>query len=227
MNSTGFLVSLVGFAFAAAGVNAEFKQLPVASSSDALCDPNRLLQIQIRMDPKDWDALRISHPDLDGDLVPIRMNYEYYPADAVIDGQLVKSVGVRKKGTWGSTARPSLKIKFDRYVKGQELSQLQMLTLHNFEYSPTKAHQSLVYSRMRRARAIAPRSNLVRVVVNGEDLGVYGHVESIDKKFIERHFGNARGDLYEGWYGADFTTNGYLKIDHKWARMLIWHTFAS
>lgn len=109
MNSTGFLVSLVGFAFAAAGVNAEFKQLPVASPSDALFAPNRLLQIQIRMDPKDWHALRISHPDLDGDLVPIRMNYEYYPADAVIDGQLVKSVGVSKRSAmpWVNVSRPS------------------------------------------------------------------------------------------------------------------------
>jgi hypothetical protein len=209
------ITSLLSCTIAANALAAELKKPASPSPSDALFDPSRVIQIEIRLDPKDWHALRISHPDIDEDGIPIRMNYEYYRADVVIDGKAVKSVGVRKKGTWGSTARPSLKIKLDEYVKGQEFSGVEMLTLNNFAYSPTKAHQSLVYSLMRKAGAIAPRSNLARIVVNGEDLGVYGQVESIDKKFIQRHFGSARGDLYEGWYGADFMTNGYKQIEHK------------
>jgi hypothetical protein len=194
---------------------AELKK-PSPSPSDALFDPGRVIQIEIRLDPKDWHALRISHPDLDENLVPIRMNYAYYRADVVIDGKLVKSVGVRKKGTWGSTARPSLKIKLDEYVKGQEFSGVEMLTLNNLRFDPTRAQQSMVYSLMNKAGAISPRSNLARVVVNGEDLGVYGQVESIDKRFIKRHFGDAKGDLYEGQYRADFTANMFRKIEHKW-----------
>ena len=217
MNSRQFVSGLLLFILLVGESGAQV-QIPGASASDGLFDPGRVIEIEIRLDAKEWHALRISHPDLDEDLVPIRMNYNYYRADVVIDGKAVKSVGVRKKGTWGSTARPSLKIKLDEYVKGQEFSGLEMLTLNNFAYSPTKAHQSLVYSLMRKAGAIAPRSNLVRVIVNGEDLGIYGQVESIDKRFIKRHLGNARGDLYEGWYGADFTTNGYKKIEHKFGK---------
>ena len=104
---------------------------PGPSASDALFDPSRVIQIEIRLDPKDWHALRISHPDLDENLIPIRMNYEYYRGDVVIDGKTVKSVGVRKKSTWGSTARPSLKIKLDEYVKKQDFNGLEMLTLNN------------------------------------------------------------------------------------------------
>ena len=33
--------------------------------------------------------------------------------------------------------------------------------------------------------------------VNGEDLGVYSHVETLDKDFLERHFPDASGNLYE------------------------------
>ena len=35
---------------------------PDPSPSDALFDLRRVIQIEIRLDPKDWHALRISHP---------------------------------------------------------------------------------------------------------------------------------------------------------------------
>src|SRR5262245_14029259 len=186
---------------------------PGPSPSDALFDRGRVIQIEIRLDPKDWLALRISHPDFDENELPIR-HYQYYRAVVVIDGQLVESVGVRKKGNWSGSGRPSLKIKLDEYVKGKQFSGLAMLTLNCLEL--TRAQQSLIYSFMNKAGAIAPRSNLARIVVNGEDLGIYGHVESIDKKFIKRHFGDAKGDLYEGQYRADFTTNTWKMVEHKW-----------
>ena len=187
------------------------------SPSDALFDPSRVIQIEIRLDARDWHALRISHPIQGENFQVIARGYDYYRGDAVVDGRLVRSVGVRKKGTGSeSTARPAFKIKFDEYAKGQEFDGLEMLTLNNLSVDPSKAQQSLIYSFMNRAGAISPRSNLARVVANGEDLGIYGHVESIDKKFITRYFGDARGDLYEGQYGADFAENDYKKVVHKW-----------
>lgn len=192
------------------------------SASDALFDHNRVIQIEIRMDPKDWHALRVSHPVVDenGDFSLTEKRYKYYRADAVIDGQTVKSVGVRKKGSWGSTVstRPSLKIKFDNYLKDQEFSGLEMMTLNNLFDDSTKAQQALVYSFMSKAGVPAPRSNLAHVVVNGEDLGAYGNVESIRKAFIKRHFGDAKGDLYENVENADLTTNLMDRIVHKWGK---------
>src|SRR5262245_55023119 len=40
---------------------------PGPSPSDALFDPSRVIQIEIRLDPKDWAELRISHPVADKD----------------------------------------------------------------------------------------------------------------------------------------------------------------
>src|SRR5262245_50207590 len=107
---------------AASALSAELKK-PGPSASDALFDPNRVIQIEIRLDPKDWHALRISHPvlDEDGRISATERGYEYDRGEVSIDGRSVKSVGVRKKGAWGSidSARPSLKIKFDEYEKTQ------------------------------------------------------------------------------------------------------------
>jgi hypothetical protein len=194
---------------------AELKK-PSPSPSDALFDPSRVIEIEIRLDPKDWLALRISHPISRGEGVVAQNAYEYYRADVVIDGREIKSVGVRKKGSVGSrtSVRPSLKINLNKYVKGQEFAGLEMITLNNLLRDPTKAQQFLVYEFMSKAGVPTPRSNLARVVVNGEDLGLYGHAESIDKRFIKRHFENTDGDLYESEY-EDFTRNGF---DHKWGK---------
>src|SRR5262245_37085027 len=53
----------------ASAFSAELKK-PGTSPSDALFDPSRVIQIEIRLDPKDWLALRISHPS-HGDTVPV------------------------------------------------------------------------------------------------------------------------------------------------------------
>jgi spore coat protein H len=205
-----------------ASVFAAQVQKPGPSPSDALFDPSRVIQIEIRLDPKDWLALRISHPILEdpNNISITEKGYEYYRGDVTIDGRAVKSVAVRKKGAWGSVSspRPSLKIKFNEHVKSQEFAGLDMLTLNNCLNDTTKARQFLVYSFMNKAGVPAPRSNLARVVVNGEDLGVYANVESIRKPFVKRHFTRADGDLYEPQNGADFTTNVLPRIEHKWGK---------
>ena len=96
------VAALLGCLTGANALTAELKK-PGPSPSDALFDPSRVIQIEIRLDPKDWHALRISHPALNenGGISSTERGYEYYRADVVIDGQPVKSVGVRKKGTLG------------------------------------------------------------------------------------------------------------------------------
>jgi spore coat protein CotH len=169
------LVPLLFSVTATFAIAAELKLGP--SPSDALFDPSRVIQIEIRLDPKDWLARRISHPILDetGDISVTEKGYKYYRGEVVIDGHIVKSVGVRKKGAVGSmnSARPSLTIKLDEYVKDQGFSGLDMLTLNHCLQDPTKAREFLAYSFMQRAGVPAPRGNLARVTVNGEDLGIY------------------------------------------------------
>src|ERR1051326_3099596 len=93
----GIFVSLWSFAIVTHSLASELKKAG-PSPSDALFDPNRVIQIEIRLDPKDWHALRISHPTYGEDYRILTRGYDYYRADVTIDGELVKSAGVRKKG---------------------------------------------------------------------------------------------------------------------------------
>ena len=88
------------------------------------------------------------------------------------------------------------------------------MTLNNNNEDPSLANQVLAYSFFQKSGVPTPRTGLAHLTVNGEDLGVYTHVETINKTFTKRQFGRADGDLYEGLAG-DFTENEFKYIVHK------------
>ena len=187
-------------------------------TADTLFAHDHLMQVEVTMDPDDWQALRISHRETGENFSQIvEKPYEYYPATAIIDGREIGAVGIRKKGFFGSaiSTRPSLKLKLDYVDEDKEFAGQDRLTFNNNNQDPTRAQTVLVYQFMNDAGVYSPRSNLARIMVNGEDLGVYTHVESVRKPFIKRLFGKSKGDLWEG-YAGDFTESEFGRIVHKW-----------
>ena len=189
-------------------------------TADTLFAHDHLMQVEVTMAPDDWQALRISHRETGENFTQIvEKPYEYYPANVVIDGLEIGEVGIRKKGFFGSaiSTRPSLKLKLDYSDEDKEFAGQDRLTFNNNNQDPTRAQTVLVYQFMNDAGVYAPRSNLARIMVNGEDLGIYTHVESVRKPFIKRLFGKSKGDLWEG-YAGDFTESEYGRIVHKWGK---------
>ena len=189
-------------------------------TADNLFDPDRLIQVEVTMDPKNWLDLRISHRETGENFSQIvEKPYDYYPANVKIDGLDIGRVGIRKKGFFGSavSTRPSLKLKIDYSEKNRTFAGQDRLTFNNNNQDPTRAQSFLVYQFMNEAGVLSPRSNLARISVNGEDLGIYTHVESVRKPFIKRLFGKSKGDLWEGFAG-DFTESEYGRIVHKYGK---------
>jgi hypothetical protein len=189
-------------------------------TADNLFDPDHLIQVEVTMAPEDWLALRISHRLTGENFAQIvEKPYDYYPASVKIDGQDLGVLGIRKKGFFGSaiSTRPSLKLKINYQEPGRKFAGQDRLTFNNNNQDPTRAQSFLVYRFMNDAGANSPRSNLARIVVNGEDLGIYTHVESVRKPFVKRVFGTSKGDLWEGFAG-DFTESEYGRIVHKWGK---------
>jgi len=174
--------------------------------SQALFDPDRVIEVEVSLDPDDWDLIRHqARSILDifgvGCLEePFASPFTYVHGEVVVDGFAVSDVGVRKKGFLGSLddEKPSLKIKFDEYVSGQNVAGLDRLTLNNCKQDPSLIRQCIGYAVFDEAGLPAPRCNFARVTVNGTDLGIYAHVESVTKGFLRRHFDDEDGNLYEG-----------------------------
>ncbi len=195
-------------------------QAAPATSADTLFAPDHLMQVEITMDPDDWQALRISHRVTGENFTQIvEKPYDYYPATAVIDGREIGEVGIRKKGFFGSaiSTRPSLKLKLNYVEEDKEFAGQNRLTFNNNNQDSTRAQTVLVYQFMNDSGVNSPRSNLARITLNGEDLGIYTHVESVRKPFIKRLFGKSKGDLWEGFAG-DFTESEFGRIVHKWGK---------
>jgi hypothetical protein len=179
---------------------------------------DHILQIEIQMAPELWREVRLSHRKADDEILSqvAEDAYEYRRADVVIDGVKLAQVAVRKKGFLGSvvSTRPSLKIKFDEFVSGQSYAGVDGLTLNNNNQDQTLMQTFLAYDFFARAGVAAPRANFAHLRVNGEDLGIYTHVEAINKSLVRRAFGSDHGVLYES-YAGDFTKAGATRFVEK------------
>ena len=177
---------------------------------------DRVLEISIELDRADWNTLRHQTRTFD-DLMaeieeyglsrPFADIYDWFSGTVTVDGETHADVGVRKKGFLGSQSdtKPSLKLRFDKYVDGQTLGgAIERMTLNNSIQDPSMVNTCLSYLVFAASGNPASRCNFATVTVNGTNLGLYVHVEEIKKPFLERHFDSAGGNLYEGTV-SDFT----------------------
>jgi hypothetical protein len=191
-------------------------------ASAALFDRQRLLQVRLELDPADWDKLRQEHHDLLATLGTNRFDkpesnpYHIYRARVTIDGERVADVGLRKRGFIGSASmtRPSLGIRFDAYDAKRRFAGLSRMALNNNLQDPSQVHQVMAYAIFAAAGVPAPRCSLALVSVNGQELGVYSHVEAVEEEFLQRQFGSAAGNLYEGQI-SDFRPQWVKTFERK------------
>lgn len=134
------------------------------------------------------------------------VDFPWTRGELAFDGETFGDVGVRYKGnyTYMATARSlkkSLKLDLNKYVKGQKLDGLNMLNLHCSVSDPSQAREPLSYAFFRDAEVPAPRTSLTELTLtvpgkyDKEFVGVYGLVEQIDKRFLQRHFKDGSGML--------------------------------
>ena len=178
---------------------------------DDIFPTDRVLDVQITLAEEDWDTIRhqsrnfASALDVRRKTEPIESPYTYVDASVIIDGASFPEVGIRKKGFLGSLNdfRPSLKIKLNHVDKKAGIEGLTNLTLNNNQQDHSLVSQFMGYALFNAAGSPAPRCAYAKVTVNGVNLGVYSHVESMRNPLLQRAFGNDRGSLYEGPY-VDF-----------------------
>ncbi len=206
-------------------------------SLDDLFPTDRVLDIQITLDKDDWDTIRYQTRDIRKELAesrklaPIEPPYTYANAQVEIDGVKFGEVGLRKKGFIGSqsSVRPSLKIKLDHVEVNANVGGLSTLTLNNNRQDRTLMSQFMGYALFNAAGSPAPRCAFAKVTVNGKNLGIYSHVETVREPILARGFGNDAGTLYEGtvvdffdgWAGSFENKVGNDEVGRKKIKLLI------
>ena len=127
---------------------------PASLSNTEFFDPQRVLKVEITMDPADWEKLRKQQRDgnrqfsKDWATQPQAKAYKpfsWFKGAVMVDGFKVSSVGIRKRGFFGSADddRPGLNIDFDKFIAGQEFAGAGRMTLSNNKEDSSLVHQAL------------------------------------------------------------------------------------
>ncbi len=189
---------------------------------DDIFPTDRVIDVQITVSQRDWDTIRYQGRDFmtalgaSRQFKPMERPYTYVEASVSIDGVVFPKVGLRKKGFIGSLShtRPSLKIKLNHVDKKGGIEGLTNLTLNNNKQDTSLMSQFMGYALFNAIGSPAPRCAYAKVTVNGKNLGIYSHVETMRPPLLKRAFGNSDGPLYEGTV-VDFYENWENSFEHK------------
>lgn len=152
-----------------------------------LYEPNVLRTIFVDFDSDDWEKeLEVFH----GTDIEV-------PAVLTVDGKTYAGCGMRFRGASSymmvqSGYKRSFNVSVDYTDEEQRLLGYKTLNLLNCN-GDASLLSTVLYSRIANAHMPAPKANLVRVVINGENWGIYTNVQQFNKQFVEEHYGSSKG----------------------------------
>ena len=120
------------------------------------------------------------------------------PARVIVDGKTYPDVGVHFHGAssyftlreFGQKA--SLVLSMDMAHEKQDLLGYRTLDLLNAHSDPSFL-RSVLYLHIANQYLPAPKANFARVVINGENWGIYVNVEHFNKDFVQARFPKSKG----------------------------------
>ena len=161
-----------------------------AQTIDDFYNPAVLHRIDLLVNSRDWEALKATFDQ-----------NTYYPADVTWNGVTVRNVGIRSRGLGSrSGTKPALRVDANRYALGQEWLGRKSFLLDNLVQDASGIRERAAMQLYQRLGVPAPREAHTALYVNGEYAGLYGIVESIDKAFLGRVYGEQNGDTENDGY---------------------------
>ncbi len=171
--------------------------------SPNLYDAGTLRTLYLRFHDEDWYAQLNAFYRTDVEV----------PADLVVDGKVYKEIGVRARGTSSyftvNSAKKSFNVAIDYGDDSQRLNGYKTLNLLNGHVDASFLREVL-FNRIARDYFPAMKTNLVRLVINGESWGVYINLQQYNKDFLDEWFGTRDGVRFKvgpGGGGLTYTGN--------------------
>jgi hypothetical protein len=119
------------------------------------------------------------------------------PATLTVDGKAYPGVGIHFRGMSsymmvGAGRKRSLNVSLDFTEPKQRLNGYKTLNLLN-SHGDGSFLSAVLYAHIARKYIPAPKANLVRVVINGENWGVYVSQQQFNKDFIQENYRTSKG----------------------------------
>jgi hypothetical protein len=141
--------------------------------------------------------LRFPSPDWVQEMADFFKTDVEIPADLIVDGKLYPQVGVRFRGNssyfmLGNSLKKSFSISINYADEDQRLYGYRTLDLLNGHADPSLI-RTVLFSRISRQYIPAPKANFVKLVINGENWGVYINVQQFNSDFVREWFETTSG----------------------------------
>ncbi|QDU61977.1 CotH protein [Planctomycetes bacterium Pan216] len=123
------------------------------------------------------------------------------PATMIVDGKRYPNVGMRFRGmsSYGmvpSGHKRSFNVSIDLADEEQRLDGYKTLNLLNSAGDPSFM-STVLYSHIAGQYIPVPKANHVRVVINGENWGVYVNAQQFNKDFLREHYPSTKGTRWK------------------------------
>jgi len=172
-----------------------------APTQDDFFNDAVLQEVRLVLSSRDWQTLKDNYTA-----------DTYYPADLTWNGITVRNVGIRSRGhATRNGIKPGLRVDINRYINNQEFIGLKAFSLDNMYSDSTLIRESVTMRMFAKMGLPASRESHARVYINNEYAGAYVIIESLDRTFITRVFGEQEGNV---------ETGGYL-LEYQW--LSPWH----
>lgn len=130
-------------------------------------------------------------PDWESELAAFNNTDVEVPATLVVDGRTYAGVGMHFRGASSFFSVPegskrSLNVSIDFTDENQMLMGYKTLNLLNSNGDPTLM-RAVLYQQIAREFIPAGFANFVRVVINGENWGVYSSTQQFNKEYLRDH----------------------------------------
>jgi len=170
-------------------------------TQDDFFNDSVLQEVRLVLSSRDWQTLKDNFGE-----------DTYYPADLTWNGITVRNVGIRSRGhATRNGIKPGLRVDINRYINNQEFIGLKAFSLDNMYGDTTLVRESVTMRMFTKMGLPAPRESHARVYINNEYAGAYVILESLDRTFVTRVFGEEEGNV---------ETGGYL-LEYQW--LYPWH----
>lgn len=125
--------------------------------------------------------------------------HDNLPASMTLDGMMYDSVGVRFKGATSYTNsndyKKSFNITLNAYIPGTDISGYNILNLNN-GYNDPSFMRELLYEYLLSRHVPAAKGNFVHLYLNGDNWGIYGNVQQLNKDFVKEWWQSDDGALW-------------------------------
>jgi spore coat protein CotH len=124
---------------------------------------------------------------------PATIGYQSAVLDTLID-----TVAVRLRGNTSLFApKKSFKVDLNAFIPGQKWADLEKLNLNANQNDPSVLRAALSWNILRKMGLAGSRTSMVKVMLNGEYMGVYVNTEHMDEEFVEEYYDKDGGNFYK------------------------------